>query len=74
MKKKPKKRRAVKAPGAAETSGVREQPAGPGRRRWMRLAAATLVPLMIFGGLELTLRLAGYGYSTRLFLPLTIGG
>lgn len=40
----------------------------------MRLAAATLVPLMIFGGLELGLRLAGYGYSTRLFLPRTIGG
>ena len=40
----------------------------------MRLAAATLVPLMIFGGLELGLRLAGYGYSTRLFLPHTIGG
>jgi len=38
------------------------------------MAAATLVPLLILGGLELGLRLAGYGYSTRLFLPRTIGG
>lgn len=40
----------------------------------MRLAAATLVPLLILGGLELGLRWAGYGYPTRLFLPRTIGG
>ena len=74
MKKKPQKTRAVKSPGAAKTSGVRKQPADAGRRRWMRLAAATLVPLFIFGGLELGLRLAGYGYPTRLFLPRTIDG
>lgn len=40
----------------------------------MRLAAATLVPLVILGALEAGLRLAGYGHSTRLFLPRTIGG
>lgn len=40
----------------------------------MRLAAATVVPLLILGTLELGLRLAGFGYQTRLFLPLTIGG
>ncbi len=40
----------------------------------MRLAAATLVPLVILGALEAGLRLAGYGHSTRLFLPLTIEG
>ena len=68
VKKKPQKA------GAAKTKGVRPQPANAGRRRWMRLAAATLVPLFIFGGLELGLRLAGYGYPTRLFLPRTIGG
>ena len=46
-----------------------------GRRRWfMRIAAATLVPLFLLGLLELGLRLSGYGYSTRLFLPLRIAG
>jgi tetratricopeptide (TPR) repeat protein len=40
----------------------------------MRLAAATLVPLLLLGVLELGLRLAGFGHSTRLFLPRTIGG
>jgi len=45
------------------------------RRRWlMRLAAATLVPLFLLGFLELGLRVLGYGYSTRLFLPLQIAG
>ena len=46
-----------------------------GRRRWlMRLAAATLVPLFLLGLSELGLRVVGYGYSTRLFQPLKIGG
>jgi tetratricopeptide (TPR) repeat protein len=40
----------------------------------MRLAAVTLVPIFLLGLLELGLRLAGYGYSTRLFLPAKIGG
>jgi tetratricopeptide (TPR) repeat protein len=40
----------------------------------MRLLAATLVPLFLLGTLELGLRLAGYGYPTRFFLPRTIGG
>ncbi|MEY4244387.1 MAG: hypothetical protein RLZZ245_1972, partial [Verrucomicrobiota bacterium] len=39
----------------------------------MRLAAATLVPLLLLGTLELGLRIVGYGHSTRLFLPRTIG-
>jgi tetratricopeptide (TPR) repeat protein len=40
----------------------------------MRLAAVTLVPLFLLGLLELGLRVAGYGYPTRLFLPAKIGG
>ncbi|MEX1115359.1 MAG: tetratricopeptide repeat protein [Akkermansiaceae bacterium] len=40
----------------------------------MRLAAATLIPIFFLGLLELGLRLAGYGYPTRLFLPAKIGG
>ena len=40
----------------------------------MRILAATLVPLLILGGLELGLRLGGYGYPTSLFLPNSIQG
>lgn len=40
----------------------------------MRLAAVTLVPLLLLGLLELSLRLTGFGYPTRLFLPVKIGG
>ena len=46
-----------------------------GRRLWlMRLAAATVVPLLIFGGVELCLHLVGYGYRTSYFLPSKIDG
>lgn len=69
----PVKKKAQKA-GTAQTKGGRRQPANAGRRRWLRLAAALLVPLFIFGGLELGLRVAGYGYPTCFFLPRTIGG
>ena len=40
----------------------------------MRLMAATLVPLFLLGFLELGLRVAGYGYSTRFFIPKKING
>jgi hypothetical protein len=57
VKKKPKKSR--------EAAAGRAQPVSPGRRRWMRLAAATLVPLFILGALELGLRLAGHPSAVR---------
>jgi tetratricopeptide (TPR) repeat protein len=75
MKRKPKKTRSIRAAepaakGAAPVTRVRS-----GRRGWwMRLGAATLVPLVLLGLLELGLRVLGYGHSTRLFLPRTIGG
>jgi len=40
----------------------------------MRLMAATLVPLFVLGILELGLRVAGYGYSSRFFIPSKIEG
>lgn len=46
-----------------------------GRRLWlMRLAAATVVPLLVLGAMELSLRLVGYGYPTSYFLPSKIAG
>lgn len=45
------------------------------RRKWLfRFAAVTLVPLFLLGGLELALRLAGYGYPTDFFLKTRVNG
>jgi tetratricopeptide (TPR) repeat protein len=49
-------------------------PVNETRRRAMRLVAVLLVPVLLLGTLELGLRIAGYGHSTRLFLPRTIAG
>ena len=45
------------------------------RRQWLfRLAALAIVPLLLLGGLELALRLAGYGYATGFFEHYRAGG
>jgi tetratricopeptide (TPR) repeat protein len=50
-------------------------PALLARRLWLfRILAATLVPLLVLGALEISLRLAGYGHSTRFFVRTTIDG
>ena len=40
----------------------------------MRLIAATLVPTLMLGMVDLTLRAAGYGYSKTFFLKSEIQG
>jgi tetratricopeptide (TPR) repeat protein len=40
----------------------------------MRLFAMTFIPLIILSGVELGLRLVGYGYSTEFFSRIQIGG
>jgi tetratricopeptide (TPR) repeat protein len=44
------------------------------RVRLFRLAAVILGPLLAFGGLELGLRVVGYGYPTSFFLRTRING
>ena len=45
------------------------------RRVWiMRLFAMIFIPLIILGGVELGLRLVGYGFSTDFFSRIRIGG
>ena len=45
------------------------------RRLWLfRIFAAVAIPLLVIGGLELVLRLSGYGYPTSFFLKDKIGG
>lgn len=44
------------------------------RRRWIfRLVALVCVPLVLLGGLEMILRLSGYGYRTNFFNTIRIG-
>lgn len=44
------------------------------RRKWLfRLFALVVVPLVLLGGLELILRLAGYGYPAGFFEKVRIG-
>ena len=62
------------------TNGKNLSPANPTppipRRRlwWFRLCAAVLIPLVVIGGLELGLRLLGYGYPTSFFVKYKING
>ena len=55
------------------------RPAGPPpprsrRRRLVFRLVALLTPALLLGVLEVSLRLAGYGYPTRFFLPAQIEG
>ncbi|HWN97613.1 MAG TPA: tetratricopeptide repeat protein [Methylomirabilota bacterium] len=59
--------------GSALTSVLSRSKALPERRlkhRWLaRVIAIVVVPLLIFGVIEGALRLCGYGYSTKFFVP-----
>ncbi len=47
----------------------------PKTRQWIyRISAMALIPLLMFGGLEAALRLAGYGYPTSFFVRSSAGG
>jgi tetratricopeptide (TPR) repeat protein len=47
----------------------------PSRQKWLfRFFALVAVPVVLLAGLELILRLAGYGYSTRFFENIRVGG
>ena len=45
----------------------------PKRKRLFRFAALVLLPLLLLGGLEAGLRLAGYGYRTGFFEKIRVG-
>ena len=49
-------------------------PLSSGRLWLFRLAALILGPLVVFGGVELALRLGGYGYPTNFFVRTRING
>ena len=75
--KRPKKN--PKRPPATQRSAASDPAASPQplrkSRLWLfRFLAITLLPLLLLGAVELTLRLAGYGYSTAFFKPTSIQG
>jgi tetratricopeptide (TPR) repeat protein len=68
----PKKTRPANGKPAAPERPV---PPIPPRRLWLfRIVAAVVIPLLVVGGLELVLRLSGYGYPTSYFLKTKING
>lgn len=74
---KSKKHSSLKARSAKAKNLVAEKPAFniSRRRLWLfRILVPVAILLLVFGGLELALRLCGYGYPTSFFLKTQIGG
>lgn len=74
---KPKKDSSKKTRSAREKNAAAEKPAIkiPARRLWLfRIFAPVTALLLVAGGLELALRLCGYGYPTSFFVKTEIGG
>ncbi len=74
---KPKKHFPKKARSTSGKSSPDPKPTlqiSPRRLWWFRLCAAIFIPLVIVGGLELGLRLLGYGYPTSFFVQTKING
>ena len=64
----------VQSVGAdVETQPAREIPA-KGRRWILQIGAAILVPIVVLVMLEVSLRIAGVGFSTKLLVPCTVKG
>jgi tetratricopeptide (TPR) repeat protein len=63
-------------------SKARHQPSGktvhvelsPGRKWMFRFISLVILPLLLLVGLEIVLRLSGYGYSTSFFEKIRVGG
>lgn len=78
MKNRSKKPTARGSSAQRHSSGKPGTPSSPrlssGKKRLFRLAAATLVPLLLLAAAELGLHLAGYGYKTSFFKHAVIDG
>ena len=78
MKRRPHKSKSGLNPGKTKAS-IRSDgaepiaPPSPCRRWWFRFIALVVLPLLLLGGLEMILRLTGYGYSTNFFQKVHIG-
>ena len=78
MKRRPNKTKAGGGPQKNAPAGKpgRREPGAPlsARRKWLfRFIALVVLPLMLLGGVEAGLRLAGYGYPTGFFKTIRVG-
>src|SRR5436190_21517738 len=62
---------AGKSRGSAALGGT---PLSPARKWLFRLLAVFVVPLLVLGGLELLLRLLGFGFDPHFFKRASTGG
>ena len=79
MKQRANKSKTGRKPESKNTAGQNSRvgptiPLSPGRKWLFRLCALVVVPLLLLGGLEAALRLAGYGYPTGFFKKITWTG
>ena len=77
MKHRPNKSKTGGKPGKPPGRNPRVEPQvplSPGRKWLFRFVALIALPLLLLVGLEIILRLAGYGYSTGFFEKVRIGG
>ena len=79
MKHRQKKSKAGPKPEGRKTSVKANHPEPPvvlstGRKWLFRFIALVVLPLLLLGGTEAALRLAGYGYSTSFFKKIRVEG
>jgi tetratricopeptide (TPR) repeat protein len=73
LKQHPDKSKAARRQKQNEPPGTPAAPLTPVRKWLFRLIALVVVPLLLLGGLEAGLRVAGYGYATALFEKVQAG-
>ncbi len=79
MKQRPDKPKSRGKPDSKKAPGRNSivapaQPPAPWRSWLFRLIALVVIPLLLLGGLEIVLRLSGYGYPTGFFEKVRVGG
>jgi tetratricopeptide (TPR) repeat protein len=76
LKQRPNKSKVGSKPGKPPGRNPRSTPAPPlsPRRKWLfRIIALVVLPLLLLGGVEAGLRMAGYGYPTGFFKKIRVG-
>jgi tetratricopeptide (TPR) repeat protein len=65
----------AKADDSSKNGSAAEQPPRSIRKQWtLRICALVFVPLFLLGGVELILRLSGFGHPTTFFVRTRISG
>ena len=73
LKQKSNKPKTARRPKQNEPPRTPAAPLSPTRKWVFRMTALVVLPLLLLGGVEVTLRLAGYGYPTGFFKKIRVG-